>query len=99
MICSRARAAIDEIDAEMAALFERPDAGRGPGSPLQGPPPANRCLTPAREDAVIAKNTARLQDENPRGVLPQLFAAGKWQSPRAYQRQLLGRGRRGPTRG
>ena len=36
-LLQQARAEIDAIDAQMAALFERRDAGCGQGGPEQGP--------------------------------------------------------------
>lgn len=85
----QARAAIDEIDAEMAALFERRMQAVGQVARYKAAT-GKPVFDPAREDAVIAKNTARLQDETLRGYY-RSFLQQAMAVSRAYQRQLLGR--------
>lgn len=85
----QARAAIDEIDAQMAALFERRMEAVGQVAQYKAAT-GKPVFDAAREDAVLAKNTARLQSEELRSyyrqVLQNMMAVS-----RSYQRKLLGR--------
>ena len=85
----QARAAIDEIDAQMAALFERRMEAVGQVAQYKAAT-GKPVFDAAREDAVLAKNTARLQNEELRPyyrqVLQNMMAVS-----RSYQRKLLGR--------
>lgn len=85
----QARAQIDAIDAQMAALFEQrmqavAEVARykaATGKPV---------FDPAREDAVLEKNAARLQTEALRPYYRRFLQQAMAVS-RAYQRSLLGR--------
>ena len=88
-LLQQARAEIDGIDAEMAALFERrmravADVARykaETGKPV---------FDALREAAVLDKNTARLQDETLRPYY-RAFLQEAMAVSRAYQRAMLGR--------
>ena len=88
-LLQQARTEIDDIDAQMAALFERrmravTDVARykaQTGKPV---------FDPVREAAVLDKNTARLQDEALRPYY-RAFLQEAMAVSRAYQRAMLGR--------
>ena len=88
-LLQQARAEIDRVDAEMAALFERrmhavADVAR---YKAKNDKP---IFDPARETAVLDQNAARLQDE---GLRPyyRAFLQKAMDVSRAYQRAMLGR--------
>lgn len=85
----QARAQIDEIDAQMAALFEQRMQAVGQVAQYKAAT-GKPVFDPAREDAVLTKNTARLQDEALRPYYRRFLEQAMAVS-RAYQRQLLGR--------
>lgn len=82
-----AREEIDRVDREMAALFERrmtavaqvADHKKKNGLPI---------FDPEREDAVIAKNTAYIQDESLRPFYVE-FMRDTMKVSRQYQRKML----------
>ena len=88
-LLQQARAEIDRIDAEMAALFAQrmhavADVARykaETGKPV---------FDPAREAAVLDQNAARLQDEDLRPYY-RAFLQKAMDVSRAYQRAMLGR--------
>ena len=88
-LLQQARAEIDRIDAEMAALFAQrmhavADVARykaQTGKPV---------FDPAREAAVLDQNAARLQDEDLRPYY-RAFLQKAMDVSRAYQRAMLGR--------
>ena len=88
-LLQQARAEIDRIDAEMAALFAQrmhavADVARykaKTGKPV---------FDPAREAAVLDQNAARLQDEELRPYY-RAFLQKAMDVSRAYQRAMLGR--------
>ena len=88
-LLQQARAEIDMVDAEMAALFERrmravADVARykaETGKPV---------FDAAREAAVLDKNTARIADETLRPYY-RAFLNDAMAVSRAYQRAQLGR--------
>lgn len=88
-LLQQARAEIDTVDAEMAALFERrmravADVVRykaETGKPV---------FDAAREAAVLDKNTARITDEALRPYY-RAFLSDAMSISRAYQRARLGR--------
>lgn len=88
-LLQQARAEIDRIDAEMAALFAQrmhavADVARykaETGKPV---------FDPAREAAVLDQNAARLQDEELRPYY-RAFLQKAMDVSRAYQRAMLGR--------
>ena len=85
----QARAEIDTVDAQLAALFERRMAAvlqvaeykRTHGLPI---------YDAAREAAVLDKNTARITDEELRPYY-RAFLNDAMSVSRAYQRAMLGR--------
>ena len=85
----KARAEIDAIDAQMAALFEQRMQAVGQVARYKAAT-GKAVFDPAREQAVLDKNTARIGDEalRPyyRAFLEQAIAVSS-----AYQRELLGR--------
>ena len=85
----QARGIIDEIDAQMAALFERRMEAVGQVAQYKAAT-GKPVFDAAREDVVLAKNTGRLENEELRPyyrhVLQEMMAVS-----RAYQRKLLGR--------
>lgn len=85
----QARAQIDAIDARMAALFEQRMQAVGQVAQYKAAT-GKPVFDPAREDAVLDKNTARLQDEALRPYYRRFLQQAMAVS-RAYQRQLLGR--------
>ena len=85
----QARAQIDAIDAQMAALFEQRMQAVGQVARYKAAT-GKPVFDPAREDAVLDKNTARLQDEALRPYYRRFLQQAMAVS-RAYQRQLLGR--------
>ena len=85
----QARAQIDEIDARMAELFEQRMIAVGQVAQYKAAT-GKPVFDPAREDAVLAKNTARLQNEDLRGYYRTVLQ-GMMAVSRAYQRSLLGR--------
>ncbi|WP_294496909.1 bifunctional chorismate mutase/prephenate dehydratase [uncultured Gemmiger sp.] len=88
-LLQQARAEIDAVDAEMAALFERrmqAVARVAQSKAASGKP----VFDPERERAVIAKNTARIQNPELRPYY-QRFITQAMAVSRAYQRKILGR--------
>ena len=88
-LLQQARAEIDAVDAEMAALFERrmqAVARVAQSKAASGKP----VFDPERERAVIAKNTARIADPALRPYYRRFLQQAMAVS-RAYQRQMLGR--------
>lgn len=85
----QARAQIDEIDAQMAALFER--RMQAVGEVAQYKARTGKPVFDAeREAAMLERNTARLGDDALRGYYRE-FLRTALEVSRAYQRALLGR--------
>lgn len=88
-LLQQARAEIDAIDAQMAALFER--RMQAVAKVAQSKAQTGKAVfDPERERAVIAKNTARIQDPALQPFYRQFMTQAMAVS-RAYQRQILGR--------
>lgn len=88
-LLQQARAEIDAIDAQMAALFER--RMQAVAKVAQSKAQTGKAVfDPERERAVIAKNTARIQDPALQPFYRQFITQAMAVS-RAYQRQILGR--------
>ena len=88
-LLQQARAEIDAVDAQMAALFERrmQAVARVARSKAESGKPV---FDPERERAVIEKNTARITDPALKPYYRQ-FITGAMAVSRAYQRSILGR--------
>ena len=85
----QARAVIDGIDAQMAALFEQRMQAVSEVAQYKART-GKAVFDPAREAALIEKNTARVQDPALRPYYHRFLTEALAVS-RAYQRQLLGR--------
>lgn len=85
----QARAQIDAIDAQMAALFEQRMQAVGQVAQYKAAT-GKAVFDPEREKAVIANNTARIQDETLRPFY-KVFQQQAMNVSSAYQRMLLGR--------
>lgn len=88
-LLQQARAEIDAIDAQMAALFEQ--RMQAVAQVAQSKAQSGKAVfDPERERAVIAKNTARIADPALRPYYRR-FITGAMAVSRAYQREILGR--------
>ena len=84
----QARARIDEIDAQMAALFE--ERMHAVGQVAQYKQRTGKAVfDPAREKQVLERGTARIEDEELRPYYHQ-FLEDTMSVSRAYQKALLG---------